>query len=296
MENHLVKWAAAAGSHALLLQKLSVNAGNSIMDVYSHDFEVMEKEDSSPLTQADLTAHHLISTGLKALPTPLADIPVISEEGEIPDYAECASWEAWWLIDPLDGTKEFVKRNGEFTVNIALIVRESDGSSGVPIAGWVYAPVPEILYKGIKGKGAYRFVISDTAKGMSLPVELPMELPAVIPRIVASRSHRNPETEAIIKTVGDRFGEGEIISSGSSLKLCRIAEGTAELYPRPAPTMEWDTAAADAVCRAAGVRVIHALTGENLEYGKENLLNPWFLVSRDKKLLSLSKKVLKEMK
>ena len=281
MENQLEKWAAAAGSHALLLQELSVKAGDAIMEIYKQDFDVMEKEDASPLTQADLAAHRVIVSGLKTLPTPIADIPLISEEGEIPDYTKRADWEAWWLIDPLDGTKEFVKRNGEFTVNIALIVRESHGTPGIPVAGWVYAPVPKILYQGIHGEGAYRMKAGNPGP----PVSLPYEKPAELPRIVASRSHRNPETETVIKAVGEQFGRGRIISSGSSLKLCRIAEGSAELYPRPAPTMEWDTAAADAVCRAAGARVIHALTGENLEYGKENLLNPWFLVSRDEELL-----------
>ena len=262
------------------------------MEIYKQDFDVMEKEDSSPLTQADLAAHQVIISGLISLPSPLADIPLISEEGDIPDFTRRAAWDAWWLIDPLDGTKEFVKRNGEFTVNIALIVRESPEAPGIPVAGWVYAPVNGILYQGIVGEGALRL-----EKGNPGPPEsLPYEKPAEIPRIVASRSHRNPETELVIKSVGEQFGKGEIISSGSSMKLCRIAEGSAEIYPRPAPTMEWDTAAADAVCRAAGARVVQALSGENLEYGKENLLNPWFLVSRDERLLSLAVEALKEGK
>ena len=281
MENLLRKWVNEAGKHALLLQKLSVKAGNAIMEIYKQEFEVMKKADASPLTRADLAAHNVIVSGLKALPSPLSEIPLISEEGEIPDYTERSAWEAWWLIDPLDGTREFVKRNGEFTVNIALVVRESPEAPGIPVAGWVYAPVHGILYQGIAGEGALKFNV----KNKSAEIPLPIEKAAALPRIVASRSHRNPETQTVIKTVGERFGEGEIISSGSSLKLCRIAEGSAELYPRPAPTMEWDTAAADAVCRAAGARVVQAVNGENLEYGKKNLLNPWFLVSRDEELL-----------
>ncbi len=291
MGNQVEKWAGAALAQVSLLQELSVKAGLAVMEIYRQDFEVMEKADSSPLTRADLAANGIITRGLKNLPGRLGGIPIISEENDIPEYGERAGWEAWWLIDPLDGTKEFVSRNGEFTVNIALIVRESSGAPGIPAAGWVYAPVPAVLYQGISGCGALRFDVRDKAAEISLPCSKP----ASSPRIVASRSHRNPETEDVIKAVGERFGKGEIISSGSSLKLCRIAEGSAELYPRPAPTMEWDTAAADAVCRAAGARVVDAHSGKNLEYGKENLLNPWFLVSRDERLISLAVKVLGEL-
>jgi len=299
MENNPEKWTEEALRLAGVLQKLSVQAGSAIMKIYNQDFEVMKKADSSPLTRADLAANRIITEGLKKLPGPLGLLPLISEEGDIPANDERAEWVAWWLIDPLDGTKEFVSRNGEFTVNIALIVRESPGSPGKPLAGWVYVPVPGVLYQGISGKGALRIMLQNPegfpADSPSPSVSLPDEKSAGFPRIVASRSHRNPETEAVIRAVGDQFGKGEIISSGSSLKLCRIAEGSAELYPRPAPTMEWDTAAADAVCRASGARVADAITGKYLEYGKEDLLNPWFLVSRDEKLLSLSVRVLSTM-
>jgi len=305
MENRLEKWVEEALKHAIVLQELSVKAGNAIMEIYRQDFDVMKKADTSPLTQADLAAHRIIADGLMEIPGPLGNIPQISEEGEIPGFTERASWEAWWLIDPLDGTKEFVKRNGEFTVNMALIIRESSEAPGIPAAGWVYAPVPQILYQGISGSapgsGGFKIDCRENDKGISEGIGQRMKLsrePAAgipkSPRIVASRSHRNPETEALINAVGKKFGKEKIISSGSSLKLCRIAEGSAELYPRPAPTMEWDTAAADAVCRASGVQVVNARSGESLKYGKKNLLNPWFLVSADEKLLSLAVAVLKE--
>ena len=266
------------------LRALAVDAGRRIMDVYARDFNVETKPDESPLTEADMASHNTIVNGIASLPALLGEIPLLSEEGVHDDYDERRTWRAWWLIDPLDGTKEFVKRNGEFTVNIALMIRSGTGMAGYPLAGWVYAPVPDVLYEGLSGYGALRI----DAAGSIAPAavkSLPVESPHVPPRIVASRSHRSPETEQIISAVARRFGTGEIVSSGSSLKLCRIAEGAAELYPRAAPTMEWDTAAADAVCRASGASVVDALTGEDLKYGKENLLNPWFLVSRDETLI-----------
>lgn len=278
--------------HSGELRRLSADAGRRILEVYNRDFKVVSKEDSSPLTEADIASHKCIVAGLKSISGPLGSIPIISEEGSIPDFSERSEWEAWWLIDPLDGTKEFVKRNGEFTVNIALVARPQSGSAGIPIAGWVYAPVQNQLYEGILGRGAARI---NLARHYGNPEDqvLPIAEPENPPRIVASRSHRSPETDAIIDAVGQKFGKGSIVSSGSSLKLCQIAEGSAELYPRPAPTMEWDTAAADAVCRAAGARVVQAVSGEVLKYGKENLLNPWFLVSRDETLIKKSVQALK---
>lgn len=293
MNDAIKSWADKALEQSDKLRSLSIEAGRRIMEIYERGFKVVAKDDSSPLTEADLASHQIILDGLKTLSGTLGTIPVISEEGVIPDYRERSSWEAWWLIDPLDGTKEFVKRNGEFTVNIALIVRQSADSPGVPIAGWVYAPVLKRLYQGILGKGAVRIDVS--VLNLQAPeAALPLEKPADTPRIVASRSHQTPETDTIIRAVTHRYGRVEIINSGSSLKLCQVAEGTAELYPRPAPTMEWDTGAADAVCRAAGVRVVQAMNGDNLEYGKENLLNPWFLVTGDDTLISISIRALKE--
>jgi len=267
------------------LRSIVREAGRAIMEVYGGSFAVETKDDDSPLTEADRASHRIIAAGLSRLDSPLASIPILSEEGTMPDSEERGTWTAWWLIDPLDGTKEFVKRNGEFTVNVALVVRPDAGAPGVPVAGWVGAPVPDILYEGIDGMGALRI----DADGEH---SLPLEPPADPPRIVASRSHRTPPTELVIEAVAELFGIGDIVSSGSSLKLCRIAEGTAELYPRPAPTMEWDTAAADAVCRSAEARVVQALSGDDLEYGKDDLLNPWFLVSRDDALIATAVKAL----
>ncbi len=287
-------WSDQAYSQSVSLRNLTVEAGRSIMEVYNRDFEVVAKDDESPLTEADLASHHIILDGLKALPGPLNSVPIISEEGDIPTYEERILWDTWWLIDPLDGTKEFVKRNGEFTVNIALIVRPKPGASGIPIAGWVYAPVPNRLYEGILGRGAVR-INRSRIYGQPVELSLPISKTEIPPRIVASRSHRTKETDAVIQDIADRHGKGDIVSSGSSLKLCQIAEGSAELYPRPAPTMEWDTGAADAVCRAAGARVVEALSGKDLQYGKENLLNPWFLVARDETLIRESINVLKNI-
>ena len=274
-------------SAAPVLRNIAIEAGRRILDVYEQDFEVMKKADASPLTEADLASHKVIIDGIASLPAALSSIPEMSEEGTLPEWEEYREWAAWWLIDPLDGTKEFVKRNGEFTVNIALIRRPAPGEPGVPVAGWVYAPVPDVLYEGIAGMGAVRIESAGSSRPDS-PVPLPAAPPLAPPRIIASRSHRSTETDKVIDAVTAEFGIGGIVSSGSSLKLCMVAEGAAELYPRCAPTMEWDTAAADAVCRAAGARVVRAADGRNLEYGKENLLNPWFLVSADEKLIRTS--------
>jgi 3'(2'), 5'-bisphosphate nucleotidase len=283
--------------HSDLLRRLCMDAGNAVMEVYSSDFHVDLKDDQSPLTLADRAAHDIIEAGLRALPSPLGGLPVLSEEGGIPDYSRRKGWPAWWLVDPLDGTREFVNRNGEFTVNIALVIRPGGTGAGLPAAGWVYAPVTGVLYEGISGSGSRRFTparagekgIADLVKGDKLPGEAACRPP----RIVASRSHRTPETDLVISAVSKLTGTGSIVSSGSSLKLCRIAEGSAELYPRPGPTMEWDTAAADAVCRASGARVAQALNGRPLEYGKENLLNPWFVVSRDSRLIDITVQTLR---
>ncbi|MDF1569102.1 MAG: 3'(2'),5'-bisphosphate nucleotidase CysQ [Spirochaetaceae bacterium] len=280
-----VDWTQEAWNKSEDMRALAMEAGRQILSVYSQDFEVTEKADTSPLTAADMASHYIILKGLAALDGPLGAIPIISEEGELLEYSQRSAWEAWWLIDPLDGTKEFVKRNGEFTVNIALIARSKPGSPGIPVAGWVFAPVLHRLYEGIAGHGAVR-IHQNLKDGRSGVKKLPMGEPADPPRIVASRSHRSPETDAVIHAVTALFGVGDIVSSGSSLKLCQIAEGSAEFYPRCAPTMEWDTAAADAVCRAAGFRVVQAVDGTDLVYGKENLLNPWFIVGQDGALIS----------
>lgn len=231
--------------------RAAIEAGQDIMAIYDDpaaDFEVERKADNSPLTRADKAAHARIVSYLE--PT---GIPVLSEEGAHLPYSIRRNWDRLWIVDPLDGTKEFIKRNGEFTVNIALV------ENGVPVLGVIYVPVKQQLYHS------------------------KMEMKEVAPRpftVVASRSHLSPETAAFIEELRKEHPDLELISSGSSLKICLVAEGKADIYPRHAPTMEWDTAAGDAIARAAGCIVMDAQTGTPLVYNKEDLHNPWFIVSR----------------
>jgi len=245
------------------VREIAAEAGAAILKVYEGDFEVVSKADDSPLTQADLASHRVITAALGTL-TP--DIPLLSEESADIPFAERNRWREYWLIDPLDGTKEFVKRNGEFTVNIAL-VREHR-----PVLGVVHVPVSGVTYSGIVGAGARRIDRNGAARRIS--VRLPSATPPVI---VGSRSHANPELEEQLAALGDY----ELVSMGSSLKFCLLAEGRADFYPRLGPTSEWDTAAAHAVVLAAGGRIV-TLDGEPLRYNlKDSLLNPPFLVIAD---------------
>ena len=275
-----------ARRNAPYLRSTAADAGAAIMDIYAGDFAVELKNDQSPLTQADIAAHRVIVNRLAELPGPLGGLPVLSEEGEIPDAARRASWSAWWLIDPMDGTKQFVRRSGEFTVNIALIAR------GEPLAGWIYAPLADILYEGIVGDGARRW--NRPRDPGEAPVSLPREEHPSTPRILLGNSRGTSADERIVAAFAREFGSGSAISLGSSLKLCRIAEGTAEFYPRLGPTMEWDTAAGDAVCRAAGARVVQARTGENLQYGKDDLHNPWFIAARSPRFIDFALSALRK--
>lgn len=252
-------------------------AGRAVMKVYeSEDFEVEQKADQSPLTRADRAAHEVIMTHLEH-----TGIPVLSEEGRHMSFDERRDWESLWIVDPVDGTKEFIKRNGEFTVNIALV------TEGRVVLGVVLAPVLKCAYLGVVGEGAWKFELPDASQEVGNERwEEPMTLP--IPRhsgrpftVVASRSHMSPETQAFVDQKRQSHGEVHLISKGSSLKLCMVAEGVADAYPRFAPTMEWDTAAGQAVCEAAGCAVIDQNTGNPMRYNREELLNAWFLVSRD---------------
>lgn len=247
------------------LVEIAVRAGERILAVYDTDFDVAKKGDDSPLTKADLAAHHEIVAGLQQL-TP--DLPILSEESaEIP-WSARRQWERYWLVDPLDGTKEFVRRNGEFTVNIALI------EHGRPVAGVVHVPVSGASYLGAEGAGAFRREKNGDTR--AIHVRQPALQP---PRVVASRSHRGADVDAYL----DRLGEHEIVSMGSSLKICLVAEGQADVYPRLGPTSEWDTAAAHAVLSAAGGAVVQATSGDPLVYNaKESLLNPHFIAYGDK--------------
>lgn len=239
---------------------LAETAGAAIMRIYAEaDLGVSRKADESPLTRADLAAHQIIVRGLQEL-TP--DIPVLSEESAARPYDERQTWAHFWLVDPLDGTKEFIKRNGEFTVNIALI------EQGRPILGAVYAPALAVCYFGARGAGA-----SVRREGVTQAISACRFTQGQPVRVVASRSHADPRTAALI----GQLGEHQCVSMGSSLKLCLVAEGRADVYPRLAPTMEWDTAAAHAVVLEAGGAVFD-LGGDELRYGKADLHNPEFVV------------------
>ena len=245
------------------LQRIARKAGDAILDVYSGEFSVTQKEDDSPLTRADLASHVIIQQELQSL-TP--DIPVLSEESAAIDFRTRSSWETYWLVDPLDGTKEFVNRNGEFTVNIALI------DNHVPVCGVVHVPVSGVTYTGIKEIGAFRHEPGEPSR--PIIVRLPCADPMVI---VGSRSHANPMLDQFLRPLQPY----EMVSMGSSLKFCLLAEGKADFYPRLGPTSEWDTGAAHAVVTAAGGQIIE-LDGKSLEYNrKDSLLNPEFLVVAD---------------
>jgi len=243
---------------------LAVEAGARILDVYNSDgFSVQEKDDRSPLTAADLASHHTIVEGLAAL-TP--DIPVLSEESASLPYPERAAWQQYWLVDPLDGTREFIKRNGEFTVNIALI------EAGVPLMGVVHVPVTGISYLACAGEGAFKQEAG--ADPRPIHVRKLGEGPVMV---VGSRSHRGDSLNRFL----ENLGEHDMVGMGSSLKLCLVAEGAADIYPRLGPTSEWDTAAAQCVVEQAGGYVTDT-DMRPLRYNtKESLLNPFFLVFGD---------------
>jgi 3'(2'), 5'-bisphosphate nucleotidase len=242
-------------------KKAALAAGKAILEVYnSADFGAELKSDNSPLTLADKAAHDVIVAGLRD-----TCFPILSEEGRSIDYTERKNWEYFWMIDPLDGTKEFIKKNGEFTVNIALI-KDTEA-----IAGVVYAPVLDWLYWSIPNKGAYKQVGSHGAKQIKAS---PFDAGKQGIRVVASRSHLNEVTQEYI----DTFTEPELVSMGSSLKILLVGEGSADVYPRYAPTMEWDTAAAHAVIKLAGANVYQKDSEEEVRYNKQDLLNPYFLV------------------
>ena len=256
-----------------LIFQAAIEAGSEIMEIYSSaDFGVESKSDQSPLTKADKAAHHKIVEILYG-----TGIPILSEEGLQSSFEERSEWDEYWLIDPLDGTKEFIKQNGEFTVNIALIEK------GVPVFGVVYAPVLDKLYMGGTKVGFSKLWSENRSKEIELKrssfTSLEELRNAKDSRVVASRSHRNEATENFINSLNGP----NIVSMGSSLKFMVLAEGTADVYPRFAPTMEWDTAAAHAILNQLGFKILQVknnseVSEKEIEYNKENLLNPWFLV------------------
>ena len=251
-------------TYAQAINELSRKAGQAVMEIYEKDFAIYDKSDSSPLTEADLAAHTILVEGLNAL-TP--EIPVLSEESNADEQIDRFSWNTYWLIDPLDGTKEFIKKNGEFTINVALIV------AGEPVFGVVYAPAIDVLYWGALGEGAFK------QEGDAAPAAITVSgVPSVNTgwKVVGSRSHQSDE----FKQFMEKLPEAEIIAMGSSLKLCLVAEGKADLYPRLGLTSEWDTAAAHAVVLAAGGQVLSMEDMKPLIYNsrKDTLLNPHFIV------------------
>jgi len=251
------------GVFAEAIAEIAVEAGKAILDVYQQDFEVVMKDDESPLTQADLASNRIICDALAKL-TP--DIPVLSEESSDIDYDTRVDWFQYWLVDPLDGTKEFISRNGEFTVNIALIRFHK------PVLGVVHVPVSGVTYTGLVGKWASRH--GKDGEMQHISIRLPCADPVIV---VGSRSHAHPGLLEFLANIGDY----ELVSMGSSLKFCLVAEGKADFYPRLGPTSEWDTAAAHAVVLAAGGKIV-TLDGKHLSYNtKKSLLNPEFLVIAD---------------
>ena len=257
--------------------KAAISGGRLIMEVYeSLDFEVEEKDDLSPLTRADKLSHEEIKKSLRD-----TGLPFLSEEGRDIEYSERKDWQLFWMVDPLDGTKEFIKRNGEFTVNIAMIDKNR------PVAGVIYIPASGRLFIAHEGEGAYKcsfnvhvnpddFQLADfTAPSMRMEVPVTSE---ETPVIIASRSHLSDETGKFIQDAKSKYGQIETVSVGSSIKFCMLAEGKASLYPRFAPTMEWDTAAGQIIAAETGFETIVPETRKPLRYNKESLLNPWFIV------------------
>ena len=242
------------------------DAGSCIMDIYNSDFDVTYKSDHSPLTEADRAANLQIMNFLEAN---YPNIPIISEENKEVAYNDRSDWDEFWLVDPLDGTKEFIKRNGEFTVNIALIRK------GDPVLGVVYQPAKDILYFAERGSGSFKKSAASEPVKISNDVHY-MDFNEV--KVVASRSHLTEEVNEFVQGL-ERIGKKvNMVSVGSSLKLCLVAEGAANVYPRFGPTMEWDTGAAQAVVMESGRRVINRETNDILKYNKFSLRNPWFIV------------------
>jgi 3'(2'), 5'-bisphosphate nucleotidase len=242
-----------------IAKKAALKAGEKILQIYGEDFSVTYKEDKSPLTIADQQANRIIETFLLK-----TSIPILSEEGKLIDFKDRKNWELLWIVDPLDGTKEFVKRNGEFTVNIALV------KNGKPILGVIYVPVKGWLYYGSLN-GSYREIGGKKQL-------LPLVNKSTNFKVVGSRSHQSQETKKYFDEIKKQEKNVEIVSMGSSLKICLVAEGSADVYPRFAPTMEWDTAAGHAIAKYAGKKVIDLVSKREITYNRKNLKNNWFIV------------------
>lgn len=260
-----------------IIQSIAVAAGEEILAVYAQaeGIEISKKDDDSPLTEADRRAHNVI---VAALAENFPDIPVLSEESDSIPFSERGQWQRYWLVDPLDGTKEFIKRNGEFTVNIALI------ENGKATMGVVHVPVKSTTYLGKVSEGAWKITDADGKEGRIEAISGTVFKPGTeTVRVVASRSHRGEIVDRLVAHMETTIGEVEVVSMGSSLKICLCAEGSADIYPRLAPTCEWDTAAAHAVLSAAGGTIVNT-NFEELSYNqKSELLNPYFIAVADSK-------------
>lgn len=256
-------------THHKIAIEAALIAGREIMNVYNRNIEVQFKDDKSPLTEADLNANKMINAFLEK-----TEIPIISEENSEVPYPTRKNWKEFWMVDPLDGTKEFVKRNGEFTVNIAFI------RNNTPVFGVVYAPAMGRIYFAIvEDCEAYMAEVnleSNLSDVLNSAVKVKPSTVDNVTRIVVSRSHMDDNTKRFVHQI-KQTSKVDLLSQGSSLKFCLLIEGKADIYPRFAPTMEWDTAAAHALCKAVGVQVINWEKKEELTYNKENLLNPWFI-------------------
>ena len=252
-----------------------ISGGAEIMSVYNTEFDFELKNDNTPLTLADKKCNKKIEEILSNL-----KIPILSEEGKPTDFNDRKKWKYLWIVDPLDGTKEFIKKNDEFTVNVALI------NNNKPIIGVIYVPVKNILYFSNENIGSYKLSISPVELKnissienlISNSIKLPITKNINKYVIVASRSHMSKETEKFVKDKSQKNKNIEIISVGSSLKICMVAEGKADVYPRLAPTMEWDVAAGHAIAKYSGFKILNFENGEELTYNKDNLLNPFFIV------------------
>ena len=260
--------------HSLLDSAInaSIKAGDEIMKIYDTSFEVKAKEDDSPLTIADKNSNAIIEKALK-----ISKIPFLSEEGKDIPYNERKKWDYLWIVDPLDGTKEFIKKNGEFTVNIALVKKQK------PILGVIYVPCKNELYYALEGLGAFKVTIDGSYKGLENLLKNSSKLPLNQYRsnyiVVGSRSHMSKETQNYFDKKKKEYDSVKVLAVGSSLKICMVAEGKADAYPRYAPTMEWDTAAGHAIANMAGFKIIEYNSYNEITYNKKELLNPWFLVS-----------------
>jgi len=249
------------------INSITKKAGDEIMKIYQQDFDVDYKADNSPLTKADIKSNEIITDSLKNI---YPEIPILSEENKEVPYNIRKNWEYFWLIDPLDGTKEFVKKNGEFTVNIVLIYKDT------PVLGVIYSPALELLYYAQKEKGAFKQ--EKDANTKKLPIYNRTNNTTL--KVIAPKSHYTQETKEFVNNLKNQHKKIEFINIGSSLKLCLIAEGKADIYPRLTPTMEWDIAAGQAIVEQAGGKIVELKTQTTLKYNKQDLLNPWFVTKR----------------